>query len=969
MDSFIFNEYTKRLLNGEVNSSQVWNFLPVNKKFIETFENCSSLNFKQFRTTADIACYSADGNSESRYNYINNADDSKYNYEYFYDVVNNFSGLVNATYSNIRYKKDTDTNNKPLFIDNSVSDEELEELYNIKLNDIHKSYQDEGFYYVTKVSELNWLADRCNLNNKFNICLGDNIVDESIEKSIGTYENPYQGTFDGAGYVFSSCNINIKNAINGVIGVLGNKGIVKNIRIEDLSYKSNNILTTSFANKNNNDIIAGFVAKNYGQVYDVSSIGDNYIFGVSPSIYSLSNRTDNKSEEYNVNKLIQTGYLIDQDSYSLTRNIYNGNVQLDYIDTMPSQDGEGKIFENVRLVLSANNTKKTIPNNQFVLINRKDTQKIRIWLNDWTDIQFSANADSYSSLFRNTTGIYNIYDHSNGDFRIAAINYDRSKITNKTLSSDFKKEHFYFNLAKNDILYDLTYLHFSEKDWDFNSSTNEFIIKCDASGYKDLTNEDKKTTQFYSSFFINSATNICYNYEDDKLSRLYCWDDNDNIHPYYGYFESYNYKYSAVESLNPSIRYTYLISPIVGSNYNYISGCLNNSNIYFGIDKNHNYNPFAGEFGCIAGYNEGKITNNSSNAIIKDYNGIKTYNQKIFQKYELDEFSKIDGKLIKSIYDENIYLKNYLIYGNIVGRDNLYNDSSKITNNISKLIIEKTDKFEHDYFRPSLLVGSMYLNTCLSSVSSYKSIVSGNTSYLNNSSDASATSTFNELFLNLNEYPNVVHYSNTYQHDGTNYETNEQYINKQNAEIQRIMNKFDNSAYGKRYQNFQITIPNPSYIATYNSYMNINNHLFNCSYLNEKTNTAKFDIKKMSYNLPEYMMVDKGFDIKRYILTADYSSVNLKPLSAHVEFDYDNTNFVIKECENNLYWGTSSDPNEVLKTQNEMDGYVINSKDFAGILVYDNYGNLICYENNYRTNVLYDTYSMKYKDKIIMRID
>lgn len=977
MDSFIFNEYTKRFLNGEVNSSQIWHFLPVNKKFVQTFEECSALDFKQFKTTADIGYYSADGLTNSRIEYLKNATKEDNNYT-FYDVITNLSGLVTATYSQIKYKKDSDTINKPLYIDNTVDEAELKSLYGIELNDTHKYYKDNGgFYFVTKTSELNWLANRCERNNEFTFCLGDNIASENITKVIGTYEHPFQGTFDGAGFIFSSCNIDVTGDINGVIGILGNNGVVKNVKIKDLTFSSNNLLTTSYIEKYGNDVIAGFVAKNYGEVSNISSIGTNYFYGLSPTIYSLDNKSDDKGDT-DIPTVYKTVYLIDHYGNLLFR---DEDGYLNFQTEVSTLSFTSTKVNRIYLHTGNNTEDERLSKNDYLLVNTYPYygRHADVELADWngTNVYNGHIYSSYSSLFATANDVHDIYNHFEGFYGLRTINGTVKDITgtnhDNNLSSHFNNYKYYYNC--DDYMCDVKYIHITPDNIYFDEDTKDLYITADKVYFHSDLGDKAKREKIISQ--IESGNNVYYNKSSRNVDNYRCIDNYYNIIPYYGYFNlHFAHNNKCCIGYENQAKYTYMISPIVGSNYNNVSGCFNNSYAYFGINKSNEYNPFVGEYGGIVGYNEGKVISNTSNIEIKNYtiNDDKK-NFKIFMHNNISDIRQFEYELLSNMYDKNLNLKNHLIMGNIIGRNNLYNDNCIITGNLANLKINNTTNFDSTYFRPSTLIGSMYMNTIFDSVSSYNSCVENNTSYIDNGSNASATHYFNELFLNLDEFPNTYHYTTAepVMYFGTLHnETSADVIKKQNNEITEIKKKYkaNNSYDGKCYRNFCVTIPSTSYIGQQFSYLthnsNNDNHFGNCKYEYQNNSTKSITINNLSYNNIDGDELDNYFDVRRTMIREDYATVNLPSLSANVEFDYNFISFKVKDGENNLCWGTSSNPKEELKYTESITGDVINSKDFAGVLIYDNEGNLVCYENNYNTNVLYNTYSMNYVDNMIM---
>ena len=53
MDSFVFNNFKYRLINGDVPNKDTWQFWPVNTKFVDDFEE----NLRYFKTSADFSAF------------------------------------------------------------------------------------------------------------------------------------------------------------------------------------------------------------------------------------------------------------------------------------------------------------------------------------------------------------------------------------------------------------------------------------------------------------------------------------------------------------------------------------------------------------------------------------------------------------------------------------------------------------------------------------------------------------------------------------------------------------------------------------------------------------------------------------------------------------------------------------------------------------------------------------------------
>ena len=88
MSSFIFNEFKKRYLNGEVkNEGAKWTFTPVKKDFIDKL-NSENIKPEQFKTKKSIESF-----LENKGGYNKLVSD-------LYQVEYEYSKLVEAKYSN-----------------------------------------------------------------------------------------------------------------------------------------------------------------------------------------------------------------------------------------------------------------------------------------------------------------------------------------------------------------------------------------------------------------------------------------------------------------------------------------------------------------------------------------------------------------------------------------------------------------------------------------------------------------------------------------------------------------------------------------------------------------------------------------------------------------------------------------------------------------------------------------------------
>ena len=169
-------------MEGEVNEKESWIFYPVNKSFVNDFED----KIKYIKCTNDFRLFLPEDKTDGA------------------DFFNTYkTKMYSQTY---RYTKmgDTDIKSKPyfvtsagfdLFLDKFPGQEHLKDLFFIPgINFYRVDHYDEkidsttnqpyqspvprGFYYVNTTEELAWCADQVNNingDNTINIVLGDNI--------------------------------------------------------------------------------------------------------------------------------------------------------------------------------------------------------------------------------------------------------------------------------------------------------------------------------------------------------------------------------------------------------------------------------------------------------------------------------------------------------------------------------------------------------------------------------------------------------------------------------------------------------------------------------------------------------------------------------------------------------------------------------------------------------------------------
>lgn len=309
MSSFVFNSFKKRYLNGEVPSADEWTFIPVADTFKKHFE-FDDVRLDHYRTICDF--YTVNHNKNADYFYIHGdyINKNQFGAEQYIKTNNaNFQLMGKDFLEGIpvtfRWKKvidDNDFNNKPMFItkDNYGS---LLTYYTdtLKDNPYIEVYLDMGgFYFIRSKDELEWFAERVNQNDRIIGVIGDNF-DGVISKPIGYDEkHPFNGILDGNYFTFD-ITVKAQYTDNGIVGVLGSQGIVRNFVLSHTNANRVSIdcekpINLTHIKSDGRDINCGLlVGRNYGIIenIDASNLNSFNIYGCVPSVYSVTNKSDN----------------------------------------------------------------------------------------------------------------------------------------------------------------------------------------------------------------------------------------------------------------------------------------------------------------------------------------------------------------------------------------------------------------------------------------------------------------------------------------------------------------------------------------------------------------------------------------------------------------------------------------------------------------------------------------------------
>ena len=292
MASVVFNPFKQRFINGEVPSADTWNFIPVNRKFKKEFAESSEYKLEQLRDINDFKMVNSSAWDDSLFQGMRRD-------LTWFKPVQTSGEQVPMFITSGAY----DENGNVVKTDNWSKFKETEYFKDVSANNHIQDYlEDGGFYYLRSKEELRWFANHVNTeNNCVNGILGDSI-EGVIQNQVGASETmPFQGVLDGNGYTINGTII-CDNDDNGLVGILGEKGVVRNFRIkgsDDPTLVCKKTINLNHIKNDGRDINAGvLVGRNYGTVenIDASELNKFTFSGFVPQVYSVTNKSDDYTD-------------------------------------------------------------------------------------------------------------------------------------------------------------------------------------------------------------------------------------------------------------------------------------------------------------------------------------------------------------------------------------------------------------------------------------------------------------------------------------------------------------------------------------------------------------------------------------------------------------------------------------------------------------------------------------------------
>ena len=587
MSSFIFNDFKKRFLNGEVPSADNWTFIPVTDRFKNHFE-FDEIKLEQYRSLSDFNDVSL-AKRGTYLTYTGNEKEISKNKERYVDVLNdNFrllgTDLINGVPLTFRWTKvidDAEFNNKPMFVTKDNIDR-FNNYYSdsVKNNPYIETYLAQGgFYYIHSKDELEWFSNHVEKNNLIIGVIGDTI-EGTISKPIGTELHPFNGTLDGNYYTFKNISIKAQTTDNGIVGVLGPFGVVRNIKLVNDDITVNSIQCETAINlthirNDGRDINCGLiVGRNYGIVenIDATNLGTFNIYGCVPSVYSVTNKSDKYKWNENEN-IVRDKFDSGNDNFLYLNSFCinsPGNI-CPYVGYF----NEGKFADDTLAVLL--DTNKTAVNNiddpdfewKYVFANCGESYTQNDKANHNIDLGFSAWTDQTNNIVLRYIPMGSFYAYS-----------DQSTAFRPKITDYMNIDYLESNLAlksyiKNPIYYGL--------------DTNGFYTTRVVGHYDDIN-----PAQRYSKTWIeNYNSNLC-----QKVLGNSGYRDKGELQP--------NYEMTRVSlRSHPQSRAAYNVGTIIGANF----GTAQNIQVSAIVKNTSN---FVGFIGGLAGKQANGLINNVS---------------------------------------------------------------------------------------------------------------------------------------------------------------------------------------------------------------------------------------------------------------------------------------------------------------------------------------------------------------------
>lgn len=571
MNTVFFNSFKSDLLSGGVSTGFSVTAYPIKGSFFDTFQNNTDISLNQFRTTAELEAYSLAKGSGAIVDHYTDASAYTISYDAYtlddltdkpmFVNIENFEEFIDS-YGEEACTNETEVYNRlRSYVDiDYISDYTTEELEDFK-------NANSGFYYVKSKEELHWIADRCNsetdFNNKIRVVLGDDIGSTDLSyDNLGfcicpSAERHFQGILDFNGHGLINKVQICSGDVNGLIGYLGNRGIVRNGIVCNYLFKGKNRISLQKIEDSCTDVVAGsVVGVNYGKVENMITSGEMKFDNFCPEVYLVGNKYE--YEENSSNALSYDYRAFYQNKFCIN-SIYNVIPYVGYFN-----EGADSFFNDVGY-LPLKSISDYIDftgafsgsSRDFFVLNAKLSMG---YYNYTDDVDYSL---CQSQFMEPKCAILGTDDESQivryPIFPIGKF----SDSNNKRITADFELN----KRCSPSICGEFTHL---EKDREFCSLVNDYGTK---TSYDGLFSTEVIVTDVAADL----VRPISLLWKDIERGAYLTRQLRDTIHLLFGGYEGgstldSDEKITIHQRLNPGSRIAYYCSPLVGNNFGVIQG-------------------------------------------------------------------------------------------------------------------------------------------------------------------------------------------------------------------------------------------------------------------------------------------------------------------------------------------------------------------------------------------------------------
>lgn len=218
----VFNDFKRRLLNGEVEPSFNCSAYLMNSEYEQIYDN-----LQYMRSISDFERMNYDALHANEYGLAGSA-------------LASGKVIQNDYYRETSYDEETDFTSDPVFVTsaNSATYISYAAGTNKHRNLVMQDYIDTygGFFLVSKIDEFNKMCSIIEESEceRYAVVLADDIENVVVNDSLlnKTRQHPFRGVFDGNGFAMQIQKMFVNDRTCGIFGYIADEGVVRNLIVQ-----------------------------------------------------------------------------------------------------------------------------------------------------------------------------------------------------------------------------------------------------------------------------------------------------------------------------------------------------------------------------------------------------------------------------------------------------------------------------------------------------------------------------------------------------------------------------------------------------------------------------------------------------------------------------------------------------------------------------------------------------------------